>query len=76
VLVSVEDAARLDEPADEAARRRHQAYLALLEYRDRIKEGWPEGMTGAQLIRRERDMLDRRDRRRAAGDVTASFYDP
>ena len=76
MLVSVEDAARLDEPAEEAAKRRHEAYLALLEYRERIEGTWPEGVTAAELVRRDRDARDRRDRRRAAGDLTASILDP
>jgi antitoxin (DNA-binding transcriptional repressor) of toxin-antitoxin stability system len=76
VLVSVEDAARLDEPADEAVKRRHEAYAALLEFRERIASSWPEGVSAAELIRRDRDARDRRDRRRAAGDLTATILDP
>lgn len=74
VLISLEDAARLDEAPDEARRRRLAAIAALEAFRDRV--GWgADGGSAAELVRRDRDALDRRDQRRAAGDPGASVDD-
>ena len=75
VLVSVEDAARLDASDEEVRQSRRAAFRALDEYRKRIGPD-PSGLTALELIRRERDTLDLRDQRRADGDVGASFSDP
>jgi antitoxin (DNA-binding transcriptional repressor) of toxin-antitoxin stability system len=69
VLVSVEDASRLDVPDSERHARREAALRALEAYRARIAPLVGTGQTGAGSIRSERDALDERDRRRAAGDV-------
>jgi prevent-host-death family protein len=67
VLVSIEDAARLEEPADEARARRHAAIAALEEYRDRIgRPGTARHATAAEGVRADRDARDVRDRRRGA----------
>ncbi len=75
VLVSVEDAARLDEPEHERRKRLRAAGAALEEFRRRIGPD-PSGLSAAELIRLDRDALDRRDQRRNAGDLGASFDDP
>jgi antitoxin (DNA-binding transcriptional repressor) of toxin-antitoxin stability system len=77
VLVSVEDAARLTASPEDAARRRREAWAALHEYAARIRPFLdPDRPSAAEMVRQDRDALDRRDRRRAAGDVGASIrYD-
>jgi antitoxin (DNA-binding transcriptional repressor) of toxin-antitoxin stability system len=75
VLISVEDAARLDGPDEEVRKRRQAAFAALEEFRRRIGPD-PSGLSAAELIRLDRDALDRRDQRRGAGDLGASFDDP
>jgi prevent-host-death family protein len=75
VLVSVEDAARLDATEEEVRQRRRAAFAALDEYRKRIGPHL-QGPTAAELVRRDRDALDRRDQRRAAGEIGASVDDP
>jgi prevent-host-death family protein len=54
VLVSVEDAARLDEDADDVAARHQAAFAALDEFRQRIGPD-PSGMSSVEFIRRDRD---------------------
>lgn len=54
VLVSVEDAARLDEDEDDLAARRQAAFDALDEFRRRIGPD-PSGMSSVEFIRRDRD---------------------
>jgi prevent-host-death family protein len=56
VLVSVEDAARLDEPDEEGLKRRQAAFAALEEFRKRIGPD-PSGMSSVEFIRRDRDAL-------------------
>jgi prevent-host-death family protein len=54
VLVSVEDAARLEEDEDELVARRRAAFAALDEWRQRIGPD-PTGMSSVEFIRRDRD---------------------
>jgi prevent-host-death family protein len=54
VLVSVEDAARLEESEDDLAARRRAAFAALDEFRARIGTD-PTGMSSVEFIRRDRD---------------------
>jgi prevent-host-death family protein len=54
VLVSVEDAARLDEPDEEAGKRRQAAFEALEEFRKSIRPD-PSRMSAVEFIRRDRD---------------------
>jgi len=67
VLVSVEDAARLDEDPEEARRRRMAAVEALDEWRERVLasrppgEEWPDA---AEWVRADRDEHTRRDMNR------------
>lgn len=77
VLIPMEDAARLDEPEEDAAQRRREAWDALREYAARIRPFLdPDRPSAAEMVRQDRDALDRRDRRRAAGDLGASIrYD-
>jgi prevent-host-death family protein len=70
VLVSVEEAARLDEDADDALRRRRLAVERLEDWRRRILEARGRddagrGATAAEMVRRERDERDARDQLRA-----------
>ncbi len=77
VLISVEDAARLDEPEEDAARRRKEAWDAIHDYATRVRPFLdPDRPSVAEMVRQDRDARDRRDRRRAAGDLSASIrYD-
>lgn len=72
VLIPLEDAARLDEPEDAAHARRLAASDALEAYRDRIAAQLPgDRQRAGDLVREDRDALDRRDRARASrGDAT------
>jgi prevent-host-death family protein len=54
VLVSVEDAARLDDPEEEVRKRRQSAFAALEEFRKRIGPD-PSGISSVEFIRRDRD---------------------
>jgi prevent-host-death family protein len=54
VLVSVEDAARLEEDEDDFIARRQAAFAALDEFRRRIGPD-PSGMASVEFIRRDRD---------------------
>jgi prevent-host-death family protein len=54
VLISVEDAARLDESPESAAVRRRAAFAALDEFRKRIGPD-PSGISSVEFIRRDRD---------------------
>jgi antitoxin (DNA-binding transcriptional repressor) of toxin-antitoxin stability system len=54
VLVSVEDAARLDDPEDERRKRRQAAFAALEEFRKNIRPD-PSGISSVEFIRRDRD---------------------
>jgi antitoxin (DNA-binding transcriptional repressor) of toxin-antitoxin stability system len=77
VLIPVEDAARLDESAEDAARRRKEAWDALRDYVERVRPMLdPDRPSAAQMVRQDREARDRRDQRRAAGDLRASVrYD-
>jgi hypothetical protein len=77
VLISVEDAARLDESPEDAARRRREAWAALDAYAERISRQLPpDQKPAAQIVREDRDALDLRDRRRTGGEPGASIvYD-
>jgi prevent-host-death family protein len=70
VLISVEESALLDEPADEARARRLAAIEALETFRERIAgatDGADDGRpTAAELVRQGRDELDERDRHRSS----------
>lgn len=78
VLVSVEDAARLDEPTAEADARRLAAIEALEAFRDRIaaRAGSADHRSAGDLVRADRDARDRRDARRAGGDASATIEIP
>ena len=78
MLISVEEAAHLDEPTDEARARRLAAIEALEAFRDRVvaRAGGERQPSAAELVRRGRDALDRRDARRARGDSAASTKVP
>lgn len=70
VLVSVEDAARLEEDPEDARRRREAAFAAIEEWRERALRQLPDearSLDGAALVRVDRDARDARDRRRASG---------
>ena len=54
VLVSVEDAARLDGPDEEVRKRRRAAFAALEEFRMHIGPD-PSGISSVEFIRRDRD---------------------
>lgn len=54
VLVSVEDAARLDESEEAGRERRRAAFAALEEFRQRIGPD-PSGISSVEFIRRDRD---------------------
>ncbi len=54
VLVSVEDAARLDESEEDLVARRRAAFAALDEFRRRIGPD-PSRMSSVEFIRRDRD---------------------
>jgi antitoxin (DNA-binding transcriptional repressor) of toxin-antitoxin stability system len=54
VLVSVEDAARLDDPDEEVRKRRQAAFAALEEFRKSIRPD-PSRMSSVEFIRRDRD---------------------
>ncbi len=54
VLVSVEDAARLDDPDQDVRKRRRAAFSALEEFRKHIAPD-PSGMSSVEFIRRDRD---------------------
>ena len=54
VLVSVEDAARLDDPEEEVRKRRRAAFAALEEFRMSIRPD-PSRMSSVEFIRRDRD---------------------
>jgi len=54
VLISVEDAARLDDSQDVVAARRRAAFAALDEFRKRIGPD-PSGISSVEFIRRDRD---------------------
>ena len=72
VLVSIEDAARLDEPPADAQARRDAAIAALEKYRDRV--GRPRdgaASTAADQVRADRDGRAARDQERGAGGGTA-----
>lgn len=77
ILVPVADAARLDESDEDAARRRRAAWDGIREYAARVRPFLdPDRPSAAEMVRQDRDALDRRDRRRAAGDPGASIrYD-
>jgi prevent-host-death family protein len=75
VLVSVEDAARLEEDPGEAQRRRDAAFAALEEWRQRVlatRDPDASRPTAAEEVRADRDERDRRDQRRARGIWTDS----
>jgi prevent-host-death family protein len=66
VLVSVEDAARLEENPDEAAKRREAAFRAVEEWRERVlAERDPDKTdpTAAEHVRADRDHGHSSDRR-------------
>jgi prevent-host-death family protein len=69
VLVSIEDAARLDEPGEQARARRAAAIAALEEYSHRVGRPRDAGAAAAaaDLIRADRDDRDVRDHERGAG---------
>ena len=67
VLVSVEDAARLDDADEERRKRRRAAFAALEEFRKRIGPDPSGSERSLELIRRDRDALDRHDQRRNCG---------
>jgi len=77
VLIPLEDAARLDESEEDAARRRREAWDGIRDYARRIRPFLdPDRPSVAEMVRQDRDARDRRDRRRAAGDLGASIrYD-
>lgn len=56
VLISVEEAARLDEPAESVVARRAAAFAALEEFRSHIGPD-PSGISSVEWIRRDRDAL-------------------
>jgi prevent-host-death family protein len=61
VLVSVEDAQRLDGDAEERARRRLAALDRLAAFRDRMLTDWPRPPgtpTGTEMVRMDRDGAD------------------
>jgi antitoxin (DNA-binding transcriptional repressor) of toxin-antitoxin stability system len=67
VLVSVEDAARLDEDPEEARRRRMAALDAIDEWRERVLAARPPGEVwpdAAEWVRADRDEHTRRDMNR------------
>jgi hypothetical protein len=77
VLVSVEDAARLDEHPDEARERRLAAVAALEDWRERALSGAVAEevpFAAEEAIRADRDARDRRDRMRA-GDRSVAEDD-
>src|SRR5688572_703357 len=67
VLVSIEDAARLDEPPAHARARREAAIAALEEYSHRVGRRRHEAASAADVIRADRDDRDVRHRERGAG---------
>jgi prevent-host-death family protein len=67
VLVSVEDAARLEEDPGEAQRRRDAAFAALEEWRERVfanRDSNEVRPTAAEQVRADRDRGHRSDQRR------------
>lgn len=54
VLVSVEDAARLDEAEDDLAARHRAAFEALDAFRAQLRAD-PSGISSVEFIRRDRD---------------------
>ena len=68
VLVSVEDAARLDESHDALTARRKAAFAALDDWRKRVGPD-PSGRSAVAQLRRERDVLDPRDRGREPNEA-------
>jgi len=77
LLVPMADAARLDESEEDALRRRREAWDAIRDYAARVRPLLdPDRPSAAEMVRQDRDALDRRDRRRAAGELGASIrYD-
>ena len=68
VLVSVEDAARLDESHDALVARRKAAFAALDDWRRRVGPDLSGGSVVEQL-RRDRDTVNPRERGRAPDEV-------
>jgi prevent-host-death family protein len=70
VLVSVEDAARLDEPQEALVARRRASFAALDDWRRRVGPD-PSGGSAVEQLRRERDAMEPRVRGRLASEVDA-----
>lgn len=72
VIVSVEDAARLEEDPEQAQRRHEAAIDALIEWRDRVKPSVPDGLSAVEWLRRDRDTRDQRHRQVITDDADHS----